>query len=582
MAKNILLLFLSDVKVSNGVVKPANYKDIGETYTTNESAVRYLSQIQKAPPSKIFYFSSNKVKEFIKKDRNSNEDFTENGETFTHISYFEKRIINYVDGKIKDVMQPCDFNENADIQQTMEVVIKMASMIQEYIVTLPKDTEVTLHVDMTGGMRHASLMMLVITRLIQYSGVKIGYILYSNFVSVRVEESNGIYNLFDIIAGAEEFVRFGSVDAILNYFANVNRNIPPVLQNLLDAMKNFADVIIISRRREFQNALEGLKTAYNNFSTVKNIKSLDYNLMQQLKVRIAKEYSTLLTCDADDYISIVGWCLEHGYIQQSLVLYTESFPYMMIVKDKIITLNSTYDEELADYTSEDGMNREKEYLLFNEFSPKGYSNNHIFLDYDDFIKKIKAAIQDIRCNRFDMKTFKKDNSWGYWKGRFIIQSDYDTYFELLEELQKLKADSNLVKDIETVAEKLPTLYTFWDLIPEDIFKIKHSNGRVKNILLSLEKNQKSARKDFIRKSNKVLTFHHMIEKGIFKLNIDEEKFFKIIDRYFIIKSERNDSVHARQVPKELLVSENSGKSYAALLKDYMQKGLEEYSDVVKP
>ena len=133
-------------------------------------------------------------------------------------------------------------------------------------------------------MRHASLMMLVITWLIQYSGVKIGYILYSNFDRDRaeqfVEESNEIYNLFDLIAGAEEFVRFGSVDAIQNYFKG--RNIPPVLQELLDAMNKFAQVIKISRRMEFQRALEKLQTAYKKFgaesekfSTVNDIAALN-------------------------------------------------------------------------------------------------------------------------------------------------------------------------------------------------------------------------------------------------------------------------------------------------------------------
>ena len=132
MAKNIMLMFLSDVKVFNGVVSTAHYKDIGDTKTTNESAVRYLSQ-KGIKPSKIFYFSSNKVKDLIKVDRNSTENFTEDDKTFTHVDYFAKCIADCVDGDIKEVLQPCDFYEDADIQQTMKVVIEMASMIQSYV-----------------------------------------------------------------------------------------------------------------------------------------------------------------------------------------------------------------------------------------------------------------------------------------------------------------------------------------------------------------------------------------------------------------------------------------------------------------
>ena len=586
MSKNILLLFLSDVKISNGVASIAHYKDIGETKTTNESAVRYLSKIKGMPPNKIFYFASKKVQSTIK-------NFQEGGKTFTHVEYFENRIASDVDGNIKNVMQPCDFDENADIFQTMEVVIKMASMIQEYIGTLPKNTEVNLHVDMTGGMRHASLMMLVITRLIQYSGIKIGYILYSNFARDReeqfVEESNEIYNLFDLIAGAEEFVRFGSVDAIKSYFAN--RDIPNVLQNLLDAMNKFAEAIKISRRMEFQKALEGLQSAYKKFSAdekifskCKDIQSLDYNLMQQLEVRIAKEYSTLLTCKADDYISIIGWCLEHGYIQQALVLYTESFPYMMIAKHKILSLNPNYDKELADYTAKDGMKREKEFLLINDFDPKkypdgsNYNNKPIFDAYDDFIRRLQSAIQSIRLNNFKMTTFEKNNSSTHWVGIFnIIQSDYKIYFQLLEELQTLKSNPDLTKDIKTVAEKFPTLYSFWDLIPKNIFKV-HVNQRADKIFEALCNAETS---DLRIKTNNTLIIHHMIRHGILTLNIDEEKFLPIIDRYFIVKSERNDSVHATRRPKELIGDANSEISYATLLKKYMKDGLNEYAEAIK-
>ena len=87
----------------------------------------------------------------------------------------------------------------------------------------------------------------------EYQKITIGKILYSNFESHTVDEVNEIYNLFDLIAGAEEFVRFGSVDAIQNYFKG--RNIPPVLQELLDAMNQFAQVIKISRRMEFHRGV---------------------------------------------------------------------------------------------------------------------------------------------------------------------------------------------------------------------------------------------------------------------------------------------------------------------------------------
>ena len=268
-------------------------------------------------------------------------------------------------------MQPCEFDENADIPKTMESVIKMASMIQDYIATL-KNSEVTLHVDMMGGMRHASLMMLVITRLIQYSGVKIGNILYSNYSRDRaeqfVEESNEIYRWFDVIASAEEFVRFGSIDAIKTYFEN--RDVPQVLKDLLDAMNKFAEAIKISRSSEFQKAFEGLQTAYKKFNagteeikTFSDSAALNYNLMQQMKIRIGKEYAGLLEIKADDYFSIINWCLAHGYLQQNMTLYTECLPYSIVAKDKLIEVDATVGAEVAEKADKDRMNREKEFFF---------------------------------------------------------------------------------------------------------------------------------------------------------------------------------------------------------------------------
>ena len=125
--KNIMLLFLSDIKIFNGVVSATYYENISniegerKTETTNESAVRYLSKMKNAPPNKIFYFASNKVQNNI------------NGKEISHVDYFKNRITNDVVGDVEEVMVSCEFNENADIQQTMNTVIEMASKIQKYL-----------------------------------------------------------------------------------------------------------------------------------------------------------------------------------------------------------------------------------------------------------------------------------------------------------------------------------------------------------------------------------------------------------------------------------------------------------------
>lgn len=57
---------------------------------------------------------------------------------------------------------------------------------------------------------------------------------------------------------------------------------------------------------------------------------------------------------------------------------------------------------------------------------------------------------------------------------------------------------------------------------------------------------------------------HLISNDILKLNKDEKKFLPLIDSYFTVKSERNDSVLSRTIPKKLHCSENTDNSYDEL------------------
>lgn len=592
MAKNILLMFISKVGIdtNTGEVRKTFYNDIGETFTTNESALRYILKTNSL--DKIFAFASKVV---LEKAVGAND--TGN---LTHYEYFKKRLKNlgldveklFTEDKdavnSKGSVYPYDEMQLPEseraVWKSMAQIVEMASRIQNYVQAVRQenpDEKIILHVDCTGGPRDATMIIIGILRLMEYQGITIGKILYSNFESHTVDEVNEIYNLFDLIAGAEEFVRFGSVDAIQSYFNG--RTIPPVLKELLDAMNKFAKAIKISRRMEFQESLQGLQAAYKkfsaeseNFSTVNDIPALNYNLVQQLKIRITQEYAKLLENPADDYVSIIDWCLEHDYIQRALVLYTEAFPYLIVAKDKLLAARPAINDELDKYTAKDTMKREKEILLINEFDPKGYDSKPIFNAYEKFIGQLKKAVESIRLGTFDFEKFNKDNS-----GEGLIAADYENYLKLLRDLQKLKSNPELVADLETFSKNLPTLYSFWDLIPENIFEIP-ANGRVKQILLAFEQ-AKSNADAYKQKNNNTLIIYHMIRHGgiIDLVDINEENFLKIIDRYFIVKSERNDSVHARRLPKKLLGSADSKKSYSELLKDYMKDGLQEYSAVVK-
>lgn len=603
MAKNIMLMFISLVPIKDNKISKATYKGIGDTYTTNESATRYVLQSFKNEDKldRIFAFASKRVlNEQVEAEDVPIDELT--GSPMTHYVYFKYRLKNFIDniascltedndtekGSVYpyDEMQlPETINQRA-AWKSMGQIVEMASRIQSYIQTVRDKTpneEVILHVDCTGGPRDAAMMIMGILRLMQYQRITIGKVLYSNFQRGTVDEVEEVYQLFDLIAGAEEFVRFGSVDVIKSYFEN--RNIPKSLQDLLNAMDKFAEAIKICRRGEFQEALEELQTAYQNFNvaqqqmpTVKDISSLNYNLMQQLESRIGQEYSFLLQHKSDDYLSIIDWCLDHGYLQQAMTLYTECIPYMIVNKDKMITLSEELQIDLYKQVKKDRMNREVEFFLLNDYDPKDYKN--IFHSYEIFIEVLKKSILAIRKNSFSMQVFQKDNNLEKWSSEGIIESDFKEYVNLLVDLQKLKLNPELAANEETILKSLPSIHSFISLIPEGILKLMPLNKRAKEIFIKFESIDYNS---LLVKQANTLINHYMINTSMLKLNInDEEDFIKIMERYFTIKQERNNSAHALMITKGKLSSQESKqKNYAEILKEYMKEGIQEYLKVRK-
>lgn len=170
-----------------------------------------------------------------------------------------------------------------------------------------------------------------------------------------------------------------------------------------------------------------------------------------------------------------------------------------------------------------------------------------------------------------MRNSRKKNSRDYWTNEGLIAWDFEDYINLLQDLQKLKSQPDLVCDVATVANNLPTLYSYWNFVPKNIFETVESQ-RVQEIFNSFAQ----IKSDEFRKTNSnTLITKYMIMNGVFKLNIDEEIFLKIAERYFIIKVERNDIANARMITKK--TATDSENDHAVFLKEFMKQGLVEYS-----
>ena len=344
---NFLLLLLSDNRKD-----PSCYQindEIVMTEHSNESAVRELAaylQERSQKIDKIFLFSSQATKKLLK-----NSDMTT-------VDFFKSRIKDFVPAKN---IITVDYDESNSMNVALSDIGEMGKRILDEAEKnqMKKGTaaHITIHADMTGGMRNASMMMLGVMRLLNFSGLQMGRILYSNFSFNRkknfVEDSQDVYRFFDLVAGATEFAKYGSVEKLADYYnidvleqkpytaeCDLNRE----LYELVNAMGYFAQSIKLCRYGELEDACGLLAEKIQAFT---NLAPQNYDandkLFATLLPTIEESYRTILS--AHDDLDIITWCVKQGHLQQAMTLYTERVPEF-IANQGFYTLNAATAKEI--------------------------------------------------------------------------------------------------------------------------------------------------------------------------------------------------------------------------------------------
>ena len=546
MDKNILLLFLSDVKtkpLNDSVgISDAHYVNVdGEnTQTTNESAFRYL--LKKFPLDKIFIFASKKVHGEIK-DYRDKYYRDEDGKTQTHLAFTLARFRKFLPNADCFIF---DYDEDGNDDDNLKSIAQMAKHIQEYVAGVVGH-HVTLHVDLTGGMRHVNMMMLELTRLLQYSGLMVGNVLYSNYDKDPdkpnfVEEVQNVYDLFQLMAGVEEFVNFGSVKALNSYYAG--RNLSEPLQKLRDSMDFFADAIKLCHYGQFRAAIQNLHDAVHDFDKhePQNVEDI---LMARLIGRIRENYYDLIVVRDKDDLRIIRWCLENDYLQQALTLYTERVPEYL--GERIVSQTDAEEKRLSEYVKRDKMGRNRFYILLTDYPPR---KNHV----DKAFRKFYGAVTNETVGRksVDVDAWLKSLNERLALFNVSVQDEdrlraqIDTFnqirqnFELLSDLASpiLKPIRDIVDELsdKLLAADKPLLrrkiiFEFVNKLPIDKF-----TNFFPGVVFA---------KDIADRFPRAYKVYEVLVDEIFSVSIPLENFLSIMEKYFIIQNERNHSNHAR-------------------------------------
>lgn len=572
----------------------AEQEKIKTCRTTNETAVKYEVYRKHRIIEKIFAFVTKTVNKSIYTNPNEKIAYKDKqGHEWTHLDYFKNQIkdaLNLKNEFLNQVIVTCKFEENSDdTGNVITNIIQMTQEIWKYMNSLPKGDKVIIHVDFTGGPRHTAAIIMAIARLLQYdSRVDIGDVLYAE-VPYKQPEKNcvhnikDIYHLFDFIAGAEEFSRFGSALTLNAYYRDFN----PYDQDdkqaaggpLLEAISAFAEAIKLCHYEKFQQAINQLRAAMKEFHQNRDMSKSGDALMNCLYERIEADYDDLLQSGGVNDLTLIRWCLKHDYLQQALTLYTERVPEYLY-EHKVCSL-SDKGRQKWDNKYEDGRPGYNLFAIFDGDEKKFEEINDIFSGaYGDIIRQDLAkknmswwkndsnkAFEDIKTkveNLTDDDGIKNDEI----KGAIckLLECNENYINRVFPYVAVYIQDENRLKN---------TLEVYRMLWSEDEFnripkKYEIISGKIKKILFGDENYQLKDSNEFREKAKNTTLSEKDLDSlfptvGISRtlrmvvnfcggfVECDENiqsNILRILKDYFEIRDERNHTNHALRREKE--------------------------------
>lgn len=564
---NFLLLFLS-----NGSKEPSCYQINDEKVMTehsNESAVRELAaylQERSQKIDKIFLFSSQATKKLLE-----NADMTT-------VDFFKSRIKDFVPAKNIIIV---DYDESNSMNAALSDIGEMGKSILDEAEKTEKTqrekgaaSHITIHADMTGGMRNASMMMLGVMRLLNFSGLQMGRILYSNWEQNRdvnyVEDSQAqdVYRFFDLVAGATEFAKYGSVEKLADYYnidvfeqkpytaeCGLNRE----LYELVNAMGYFAQSIKLCHYGELEDACALLAEKIQAFT---NLAPQNYDandkLFATLLPTIEESYKTVLS--AHDDLDIITWCVKQGHLQQAMTLYTERVPEF-IAKQGFYTLDAETAKEINKKVKNEEISAAN-YLLCN-WGRDVDKRNQIQVFFKRALKRPLTLLKQYKtADDAEVEQQLEDLQKYIDAQNYFITFDKEDFKKALSEIKQIIAGKIAYQDIIGNNDGLAGLLKRYLTIDKeedawrnvDLMQHIPNNKKLKyffNQLLNNSKEEHLYRLFNIDKlPYKQLSRGYLLQCGMQDGKItsnlcDDAALVDIINRYTIIRMARNSSNHAR-------------------------------------
>ena len=549
--RNIILAFLSIYREDSRIYYYKHSRQNGEIIEgvqSNEAAVKYILQNiaeREGNIDRIFLLVSKKVKRDIFAINNenlpNNDILKRMGGRMDTLTFFKQRIMTDFSYISEEKFATIDYDED---KEGIDAVLTMAQQVREYAEKEKIEPEsITMHADMTGGMRNATMLMLAIMRLLKYKGFQAGKVLYANFDKNKdrnnpniIDDITDIYNIFDLIAGAEEFVRFGSVKAIQGYFnSQPNMDLSRECKHLVVAMDKFSEQIKLCRADTFNNALGILGRAIAAFKQNERMTATPQEkFFHEIAETIESKYAPVLRKN-DDVIATIKWCAENGYLQQALTIYTEQIPGYLKNRGFF-----SMDKDIIERAKKEQGHQTIEYALFCRCQ-----SNH----FDKKVRNIDKY-SDYRC----ILQNGSNKNIEPWRLDFSQLGECSSEIELVVNQLKKVNDGN-VKHMseENIKKEYPFLYHMLckgkkghkDM---DFSTYLRERFNIKQMYTAMVGISRDYMEEWLHielpSPTRIEHMKVILEEKEINIFIKQEDFISILEDYYYIQSERNNTNHA--------------------------------------
>ena len=351
--KNAILLFLSEIHLDKDkklISTEYAAEGIGKVscVQTNAAAVKFLMRKLAANGEAldtIFVFSTARTREPVSYRPGDGLPMQERP---MQREIFEEDIqaeFPQLQGRVKYV----EYNEMCQADATIDNVMGMVEAVRSQVAGSAGDW--TLYTDLTGGMRHAAVLMLSVLHMLKYSGIEIGQAIYASYFRGdisrnRIEDVSSIHRMFELVSSTDSCINFASMREVEKYFAAVpEREISKRLRDLLISMQEFSDAVKICRTGRFELSLKKLAASLQAFKNYQG-KSAQEQLFAQVLETVERDYGDIIKAEPSR-IDIIRWCVKKGFLQQAMTLFTEWMPGEL-VKRKLYYPSPVYDFEIRE------------------------------------------------------------------------------------------------------------------------------------------------------------------------------------------------------------------------------------------